>query len=98
LASGIKTYGEDHPKVATYRNNLGSAYKALGQYQKAIDYYQLALVSDIKTYGEEHPDVARDRNNLGGTYYEQGNYQKALEQFQQALVIKKNSLTKNTQT
>jgi tetratricopeptide (TPR) repeat protein len=46
LALFIKQKGEDPPQIATLRNNLGAAYDSLGQYQKAIDYYQLALASD----------------------------------------------------
>ena len=36
LASNLQTYGEDHPRVATGRNNLGTAWYALGEYPKAI--------------------------------------------------------------
>ena len=76
LASDLKTYGEDHPQVATYRNNLGLAWDSLGQYEKAIDYFEQALASDLKTYGEDHPDVAIDRNNLGLAWYSLGEYEK----------------------
>ena len=34
LASDLKTVGEDHPNVAIDRNNLGSAYQALGEYRR----------------------------------------------------------------
>jgi len=51
--------------VATDRNNLGLAWKDLGEYQKAIPYLKLALDSDLKTYGEDHPKVAIGHNNLG---------------------------------
>lgn len=64
LASGLKTYGEDHPKVAIRRNNLGSAWDSLGEYQKAIDYYELALQAVLKTFDELHPTVVTIRNNL----------------------------------
>ncbi|HJN25080.1 MAG TPA: tetratricopeptide repeat protein, partial [Rhodospirillales bacterium] len=57
--------GEDYPDVAKFRNNLGMAWQAKGEYDKAIEYYELALASDLKTLGEDHPDVARVRNNLG---------------------------------
>ena len=85
LASNLKTYGEDHPEVATNRNNLGGTWHDLGEYQKAVDYYELALASDLKTYGEDHPDVALDRNNLGGTWQALGEYQKAIDYFELAL-------------
>jgi tetratricopeptide (TPR) repeat protein len=43
LKSDLKTYGEDHPTVATYHNNLGGAWYSLGKYKKAIGYFELAL-------------------------------------------------------
>jgi tetratricopeptide (TPR) repeat protein len=43
--------GEDSADVARLRNNLGLAWQALGQYEKAIGYYEQALASDLKTYG-----------------------------------------------
>jgi len=85
LASDLKTYGEDHPDVATDRNNLGMAWQALGEYQKAIGYLEQALGSVFKTYGEAHPDVAIDRNNLGGALGSLGEYQKAINYYEQAL-------------
>ena len=86
LFSGLKTYGEEHPKVAVYRNNLGNVYKALGDYPKAIEYYEPALVSGLKTYGEEHPKIAIRRNNLGSVYKALGDYPKAIEYYELALV------------
>ena len=43
LASDLRTYGENHPDVARDRNNLGVAYQVLGEYKKAIGYYEQAL-------------------------------------------------------
>ncbi|MEJ2743820.1 MAG: tetratricopeptide repeat protein, partial [Gammaproteobacteria bacterium] len=40
LSSDLKTYGEDHPDVATGRNNLGSEWNAEGDYDKAIEYFE----------------------------------------------------------
>ena len=71
--------------MARDRNNLGEVWRALGQYDKAIDYYELALASDLKTYGEDHPDVARDQNNLGLAWYALGQYEKAIDYYELAL-------------
>ena len=51
LASDLKTFGPDHPNVATDRNNLGVAWDSKGDYDKAIEYYEQALASDLKTFG-----------------------------------------------
>jgi len=36
----------------------------LGQYEKAIEYFELTLASDLKTYGEDHPKLKTTANNL----------------------------------
>jgi len=59
----------------------------LGQHEKAIAYYELALASDLKTFGEDHPYVARDRNNLGYAWNSLGQYEKAIEYYEFALVV-----------
>ncbi|VAW62037.1 hypothetical protein MNBD_GAMMA11-3314 [hydrothermal vent metagenome] len=64
LASILKTYGEDHPAVATSRNNLGGAWSSLGEYKKAIGYYELALAAFKKRLGDNHPDTQIVANNL----------------------------------
>ena len=97
LASDLKTYGEDHPNVALRRNNLGGAYKDLGEYRKAIRYYEQALASDLKTYGEDHPDVAIDRNNLG-TYQAKGEVDRAIRYYEQAVTSRPMGKTKSGPT
>ena len=64
LKSGIKTFGEDHPQVAIYRNNLGLAWQAKGEYDKAIEYYEKALSVLSVKLGNEHPDTKLIETNL----------------------------------
>ncbi|OJA03430.1 tetratricopeptide repeat protein, partial [Bathymodiolus thermophilus thioautotrophic gill symbiont] len=85
LKSDLKTYGEDHPKVAISRNNLGSAWESLEKHKKAIEYFELALRSDLKTYGKDHPQVATYHNNLGSAWESLGKHKKAIEYFELAL-------------
>ncbi len=73
------------PDNSTFNNALGSILHELGRYEKAIEYYKLALNSDLKTYGEDHPSVATEHNNLGGAYQSLGQYDKAIEYFKLAL-------------
>jgi tetratricopeptide (TPR) repeat protein len=68
LKSDLKTYGEDHPTIATCHNNLGGAWQALGKHEKAIKHLKLALKSHLKTYGEDHSTVAICHNNLSGIW------------------------------
>ena len=76
---------DNHPNVSTCLNNLGRTWVSLGEYQKAIEYYELALASELKTYGEDDPSVASYRNNLGCTWDSLGEYQKAIEYYELAL-------------
>ncbi len=76
LESNLKTFGSDHPKVATNWNNLGSAWNAKGEYDKAIKYYDKALKSDLKTFGLDHPNVATNWNNLGLAWNTKGEHDK----------------------
>ncbi|KNC69032.1 tetratricopeptide repeat protein [Pseudoalteromonas ardens] len=85
LKSDLKAFGEDHPDVATRRNNLGSAWETKGDYNKAIGYYELALKSVLKTFGEDHPNVAIGRNNLGSAWEAKGDYDKAIGYYELAL-------------
>ena len=71
--------------MAIRRNNLGFAWYSLGEYKKAIEYYELALASDLKTYNEAHPKVAIRRNNLGMAWQSLGEYEKAIKYLELAL-------------
>jgi tetratricopeptide (TPR) repeat protein len=84
LSSDMKTYGSEHPKVATRWNNLGLAWNSLGKYEKAKEYFEKALSSDLKTYGSEHPKVATRWNNLGLAWSSLGKYEKAIEYYEKA--------------
>ena len=59
----------------------------LAEYDKAINYYKLALQSALLKDGERHPDVATSYNNIGIIYDSQGDYAKALEYFNKSLEI-----------
>jgi tetratricopeptide (TPR) repeat protein len=78
--------------TAAIYNNLGLVYEAKWQYDKAIEYYEKALVIQKKTVGEDHPDTVNSYNNLGGAYYEKGQYDKAIEYYEKALAIQKEVL------
>ena len=62
----VKIYTESNNwKVAGSYNNLGNAYKSLGDYNKAKEYHQKALIIKKNIFGEEHAGVASSYNNLG---------------------------------
>src|ERR671932_2201839 len=65
--------------------SLGLAYRNLGDYAKAIEYYQqcLAIAREIKDRKGEGQSLA----NLGVAYHALGDYAKAIEYQQQRLAI-----------
>ncbi|AFZ20958.1 CHAT domain-containing protein [Allocoleopsis franciscana] len=66
-------------------NNLGVVYLRLGDYPKALEYYQQNLVLVRKRKYRQAEGTAL--NNLGVVYLRLGDYPKALEYYQQCLVI-----------
>ena len=65
--------------------NLGNAYRNLGQYPKAIDFYQqsLAIFQEI---GDRHWS-ARSLNNLGAAQSDLGQYSQGIDYLKQSLTI-----------
>ena len=64
LAIDEKSYGPEHPNVATDLNNLAQLLKATNRLEQAEPLMRRALAIDEKSYGPEHPNVAIDLNNL----------------------------------
>jgi CHAT domain-containing protein/Tfp pilus assembly protein PilF len=69
-------------------NNIGNVYKDLGQYQKAIEYYQQSV--SIFKKGELQAGVF---NNLGTVYDSLGQYQKAIEYYEKSFEYYQESLS-----
>jgi len=55
---------EGHPKIAAYRNNLGVAWSAKGEYDKAIEYLEKALSVIQVRFGDNHPYTKTLKGNL----------------------------------
>ena len=65
--------------------NLGSCFISLGQYEKAISYYQQSL--EIEEEMSNRRGIAISLGNLGLSYYFLGQYEKAITHYQQSLEI-----------
>jgi tetratricopeptide (TPR) repeat protein len=70
---------------ATTLNNIGYVYAALGEKQKALEYFTQALALH-RAVGNRAGE-ATTLNNIGGVYFALGEKQKALEYFTQALAL-----------
>jgi tetratricopeptide (TPR) repeat protein len=74
------------PKLKSYSvGNLGTTYYYLGDYQKAIEYFEQALIIS-REIGDRSGEGA-DLGNLGIAYSNLGQVEKAIEYYEQALVI-----------
>jgi tetratricopeptide (TPR) repeat protein len=67
------------PGKARAHDELGLAYARLGQFAKAVPFYQLAIALN--------PNFARYYSNLGVAYGSHGDNQKAIEMFHRALQL-----------
>ncbi len=66
----------------------------MGDYPKALHYYQKALAIREKVLGKEHVDTATSYSNMGGLYKTMGDYPKALNYYQKDLAISEKVLGK----
>ncbi|CAF1589293.1 unnamed protein product, partial [Rotaria magnacalcarata] len=64
----------------------------MGEYSKALEYYEKSLKIREISLPPTHPDLAQSYNNIGTTYYGMGEYSKALSYLEKALAIYRNSL------
>ncbi len=78
---------ENHPSYATILNNLGTSFKNMGQYEKAVEYLQRCEKIRRQTLGENHPDYATTLNNLASSFKNMGQYEKAVEYYQKCEYI-----------
>ena len=83
-----KAVGPNHPKVATFLNNLALLYKTQGLYTQSEPLYKRSLVIMEKTLGPEHPNVATCLNNLALLYKTQGRYAQAELLINRSLAIR----------
>ena len=82
------------PDNSLYLNDVGLVAHDLGQYDKAIEYFENSLASNLKILSPEHPDVATNWNNLGLVWYSKGDYDKAIEYYEKSLASNLKTLGK----
>ena len=89
LATREQRYGPNHPYIAHALNNLGLAWRDLGDVRQAVDFFERALEIKEQVYHEtpNHPDIAMALNNLGGAWSDLGDGRKAVSFYDRALEI-----------
>ncbi|KAF5410364.1 MAG: tetratricopeptide repeat protein [Euryarchaeota archaeon] len=78
LLGSLKTHG-------AVLENLGNAYSALGQVEKAIGYYEAALVIS-REIGDRRGE-GNHLGNLGNAYSDLGEVERAIEYYEDSLTI-----------
>ena len=68
--------------------NVGIAYQARGEFQKALEPYREALAHSERLQGIDHPDVAYPLLGLGGVLVELGRVEEARPYLERALAIR----------
>ncbi|MCC6540366.1 MAG: tetratricopeptide repeat protein, partial [Bryobacterales bacterium] len=71
--------------MATFANNLGLFYRALGSVDAAREHAERAMRINESVYGTKHPAVAVDANNLGQVHKDLGTLNTAREYTEHAL-------------
>ncbi|CAF5043094.1 unnamed protein product, partial [Rotaria sp. Silwood1] len=80
---------------ADYNHQLGWVYKNMGEYSKALLYYENALDTNKKILPPNHLHLASSYNNIGSVYCSMGEYTKALSSYERSLDIQKIALPPN---
>jgi tetratricopeptide (TPR) repeat protein len=87
-----KSFGKNHPNVATVLNNLALLLQATNRPKDAEPLMRRALEIDESFLSKNHPNVARDLNNLAELLRETGRYKEAEPLYRRALGIYEKSL------
>lgn len=89
LAISISHFGkEDHLSIAVCYNNLGLDCLNIGDYKRAIEYFQRALLYFQKNLPLGHPNIATAYANLGDSYSYIENYDLAISTIDKGLKIR----------
>ncbi|MFF8931261.1 tetratricopeptide repeat protein [Streptomyces longwoodensis] len=78
LAQDKEVLGDAHPRTLTSRNNLASAYLAVGDLGRAIPLMETTLAQRVQVLGDTHPDTLISRSNLASAYQAAGDLGRAI--------------------
>ena len=67
----------------------------MGEYDKALEWYQRALEGREQALGKDHPSTLSTVNNMAIVFQSMGEYDKALGWYQRALEGKEKALGKD---
>ncbi|TGZ77195.1 hypothetical protein EX30DRAFT_374832 [Ascodesmis nigricans] len=85
-------------EIMVLQGSVAAAFDIMGEYDKALEWYQRALDGCEKMLGKDHPSTLATLdtvNNMAIVFESQGAYDKALEWYQRALDGKEKTLGKD---
>ncbi|CAF2097341.1 unnamed protein product [Rotaria magnacalcarata] len=88
----LKDQQEDDASLAPTYGAIGLVYDSMGEYSKALEFYEKALKIKEISLPPTHPDLATSYNNTTTAYYGMDQYSKAFSYLEKALTIYQNSL------
>ena len=74
---------------------MGLVHSNMGDYPKALSYYEKALEIQKHSLPSNHPDLGKSYNNIGSVYSNMGDYPKARSFYERAVEIGQHSLPPN---
>ena len=78
--------GMQHPDLAASYSIVSSVYKAMRQYDLALQFQLKDIAISEQVLGMQHPDLATSYNNIASLYEEMGNSQQMVEVYQKKAV------------
>lgn len=87
-----KSFGPEHPNVATVLNNLAGLLPDTNRFAEAELLLRRAMKIEEKIYGPDHPWVARKLVNLGALFQDTNRLEEAEPLFRRGLAILERSL------
>ena len=78
---------ENKVAVATCYNNIALVHHTLGEYEKALEFYEKSLLRRQNHFGEGHVEVAESYNNIGNVHCAKRSLDEALTYYDKALDI-----------
>lgn len=78
---------DDHPFTGTLYNYLGNDSLALGNFDKAVEYFSKALIIRKKVLGFYHQETARSLHDLGVAYKMKEDFGNAMKQLDEAVAV-----------
>ena len=90
-----KSHEKDDPPSAKVACNVGDAYYGLADYNKALEFFQLALDLNMKSDRPKHKKTLRYQEWIARSHFALGQYNEAEELLKELLIKRTNTQSRN---